>query len=213
MAMMILLSAAAFPSALAPTIYLRQPALASSGTGLPDARPSAARQPSHRPGRRHGHAIDTIIMEAAIRYQIHPALIAAIIKVESGGNPFAVSPKGAMGLMQLMPDTAKRLGVAQPFDLSANVFGGVRYLRQMLDSFNGNYVLALAAYNAGPQAVRKYGSVPPYYETMRYIPKVAHWYYHFLGKMRKAGAAPVAKRGRLPEPVAERRVWYAGHGA
>ncbi|MBI2346471.1 MAG: lytic transglycosylase domain-containing protein [Deltaproteobacteria bacterium] len=129
--------------------------------------------------------LERIILEAALQYKIHPALIAAMIEVESGYRPYARSPKGAMGLMQLMPQTARHLGVHQPFDIEENVMGGVKYLRQMLDTFRGNYLLALAAYNAGPDAVQRYGTIPPYYETVQYIPKVAYWYRHYLAKMKK----------------------------
>lgn len=99
------------------------------------------------------------------------SLFAALISAESGWNPSAVSPKGAMGLTQLMPDTARSLGVTNPFDPIENMRGGARYLRRMLDEF-GSVELALAAYNAGPGAVRRYGGVPPYRETQAYVRRI-----------------------------------------
>lgn len=151
--------------------------------------------------------IERIILEAAVRYQIHPALIAAMIEVESGWKPYATSPKGAMGLMQLMPQTARLVGVAQPYDTASNIFGGVKYLRQMLDRFNGNYLLAIAAYNAGPGAVERFGTVPPYYETLRYIPQVAYWYRHYAKKIaRLTGEDKTPKRTLKVRPAAKVKV-------
>ncbi|MBF0212899.1 MAG: lytic transglycosylase domain-containing protein [Magnetococcales bacterium] len=124
------------------------------------------------------------IQDASSRYQIHTALIKAVIKTESDFNPLAVSPKGAVGLMQLMPGTAQDLGVADPTDPVANIHGGVRYLRELLGQFNNNLILSLAAYNAGPGAVKKYGNtVPPYEETQQYVAKVLHFYRAYLGAM------------------------------
>jgi len=102
---------------------------------------------------------------------VDASLFAALISAESGWNPSAVSPKGAIGLTQLMPDTAKSLGVANPFDPIENMKGGARYLRRMLDEF-GSVELALAAYNAGPGAVRRHGGIPPYAETQAYVRRI-----------------------------------------
>ncbi len=112
------------------------------------------------------------IMQASGQYGIRPGLLRALIKVESGFNPRAVSSKGAMGLMQLMPSTADALGLADPFDPELNIMAGARYLRQQLDQFGGDERLALAAYNAGPGAVSHYHGVPPYAETQRYVTNV-----------------------------------------
>jgi hypothetical protein len=116
---------------------------------------------------------DDVIDERAAAHNVRPDLVRAVIQVESAFNPRARSPKGAMGLMQLMPDTAADLGVSNPYDPEQNIRGGVAYLRSLLDRFDGNEVLALAAYNAGPGAVTRHGSkVPPYRETREYVEKV-----------------------------------------
>lgn len=115
---------------------------------------------------------DAVIDEHATAQGVAPELVRAVIQVESAFNPRAVSPKGAMGLMQLMPATARELGVANPFHPDENIRGGVAYLRQLLDRYDRNVELALAAYNAGPASVEKYGAVPPYRETQAYVKKV-----------------------------------------
>jgi hypothetical protein len=116
--------------------------------------------------RRYREAID----EAAAATGLPPELIVAVIYHESGGNPHAVSRAGARGLMQLMPRTARGLGVSDPFDPRQNIMGGARYLRMQLDRFGGNLALALAAYNAGPRNVYKYNrDIPPFRETRKYV--------------------------------------------
>jgi soluble lytic murein transglycosylase-like protein len=117
---------------------------------------------------------EDLIVGHATMNDIRPDLVRAVIQVESGFNPRAVSPKGAMGLMQLMPATARMLQVRNAFDPEENIRGGVAYLRQLLDRYDGNEELALAAYNAGPQAVDKYGqTIPPYLETRSYVTKIS----------------------------------------
>jgi hypothetical protein len=117
-------------------------------------------------------ALDLVIAEAADKYDVSPELVKAVIQTESEFNPVAVSPVGALGLMQLMPVTAAYLGVADPFDPRQNVNGGVRYLSILLDRFNGNVALALAGYNAGPTAVAKHKGIPPFRETRGYVQKI-----------------------------------------
>lgn len=113
------------------------------------------------------------IKESSSRHGLDPFLVQALMEVESGGDPSAVSPKGAQGLMQIMPQTGKGLNLGDPFDPSANIEAGSRYLSQQLKAF-GDLRLALAAYNAGPEAVRKYAGIPPFAETQRYVAAVAN---------------------------------------
>lgn len=116
---------------------------------------------------------EALVQEHAAKHALRPELVRAVIQVESGYNARATSPKGAMGLMQLMPDTARELGVRDPYDPAQNIGGGTRYLRQLLDKYDGRVELALAAYNAGSGAVdRHHGRVPPYRETQDYVEKV-----------------------------------------
>ena len=117
-----------------------------------------------------------IIHRVAARHRMDPKLVAAVVQAESGFNPRAVSRKGAMGLMQLMPETASLLRVDNPFDPEQNLDAGVRYLKRLLGIFDGDLRLSLAAYNAGVQAVKRYGTVPPYRETRGYVKKVLQYY-------------------------------------
>ena len=117
------------------------------------------------------HLVD-MINKVAHKHGVDEKLVQALIKQESGFNPNAKSKAGAMGLMQLMPQTAKAMGVNDPFNANQNVEGGVKYLKSMLDKYNGNVILALAAYNAGPGAVDKYDGVPPYKETQNYVKNI-----------------------------------------
>jgi hypothetical protein len=130
-------------------------------------------------GAKSEHVFHPIIVAAAKRYRLEPALVKAIIFAESGYNPKATSKRGAQGLMQLMPKTAKALGVKNSYNPAENITGGVKYFRRLVDKFNGNIKLALAAYNSGSKNVRKYQGVPPFKETRNYIRKVFKYYKHY----------------------------------
>ena len=135
--------------------------------------------------RRRGTQYDGFIDELAAAHAIRPELIRGVIQAESGFNPRALSPKGAMGLMQLMPATAAELGVLNPFDELENIRGGTKYLRRLLDRYDSNEALALAAYNAGPGAVDRHGfQVPPFQETQQYVKRI-------LGSLPSEAAADV----------------------
>jgi len=116
--------------------------------------------------------LNQVVNDASDRYRLDPDLVTSVIKAESAFNARAVSPKGARGLMQLMPGTASQLGVPNAFDPQANVEGGTKYLRELLERYNFDLVKALAAYNAGPEKVERFGGVPPYYETRAYVARI-----------------------------------------
>lgn len=118
----------------------------------------------------------TLVHEKATKYNLDPLLVKAVIKTESNWNEWAVSRKGAIGLMQLMPATAREMNVNNPFNPEENIEGGVKYLRYLLERFNGDLTLALAAYNAGPNWVEKFGFIPPISETREYVRKVLSLY-------------------------------------
>jgi soluble lytic murein transglycosylase-like protein len=149
-------------------------------SSLFDGSPSAGAKPSPPAPARSSAATpspyDGIIQQAAVKNQLDPALITAVMGQESGFNADAHSGAGALGLMQLMPDTAKQLGVSDPLDPAQNVDGGARLLRSLLDQFGGRLDMALAAYNAGPAAVERYGGIPPYPETQAYVRDVMSAY-------------------------------------
>ena len=133
--------------------------------------------------------LNQVVNEASGRYRLDPDLVNSVIKVESAFKIHAVSPKGAQGLMQLMPGTASQLGVPNPFDPQANVEGGTKYLRELLEKYNFDIVKALAAYNAGPQKVERFGGVPPYYETRAYVRRIVLDFNKKKAEQQKALAA------------------------
>jgi soluble lytic murein transglycosylase-like protein len=139
--------------------------------------------------------LNEVINSISDRHHIDPDLINSVIHAESGFNPRAVSPKGARGLMQLMPQTASRLGVSNTFDPRANVEGGTRYLSELLQRYNFDLIKALAAYNAGPQRVEQYRGVPPYYETRTYVAKIVRDFNRKKLAQRKAATAAARAAG------------------
>jgi len=148
-----------------------------AGTSVP--RSGQAWMPSEADIRKFSGIIDV----AAKSHGVEPELVHAVITAESAFNPNAVSRAGASGLMQLMPDTARRYGVRNIFDPVENIHGGVRYLRDLLAMFQGDMRLALAGYNAGENAVIRAGNnIPPYAETQNYVPKVIHYYHRFRAR-------------------------------
>ncbi|MBZ0104726.1 MAG: lytic transglycosylase domain-containing protein [Sulfuricella denitrificans] len=143
-----------------------------SGESRQTVAASASRAPAQvsRAGKAR---FSSLVEDAARTHQVDPALLHAVITAESGYNPAAVSRKGAIGLMQLMPETAQRYGVENSYDPAQNINGGTRYLSDLLQMFNNNIELAVAAYNAGENAVIRHGySIPPYRETLAYVPRV-----------------------------------------
>jgi len=156
------------------------PEMPASGSRLPASGVSAS-SPLLAKNARNGapgfplrpHVdLNEVVNSASGRYRLDPDLVNSVIKAESGFNARAVSPKGAQGLMQLMPGTASQLGVPNAFDPQANVEGGTKYLRELLERYNFDLVKALAAYNAGPRRVEQFGGVPPFYETRAYVARV-----------------------------------------
>jgi hypothetical protein len=139
---------------------------------------------------------DQTIVEAAKKFDVDAALVSAVIKAESDFNPRERSNKGARGLMQLMPSTAERFGVTNAFDPAANIYGGVRYLRWLLETFKGNADLAVAAYNAGEGNVWKYNGVPPFRETITYINRIAK---HIRAAAQTAAASVSSATGAIAE--------------
>jgi hypothetical protein len=145
---------------------------------LPPAPVSVAYDFSYKEHRQPGYGspYDALIAAEARRQDLDASLVAAVIRAESNFSARAVSRKGARGLMQLMPATAKRLSVHRPFDPTANVRGGIRYLKELLKRFDNRPELVLAAYNAGERAVESYGGIPPYRETVGYVKKILSWW-------------------------------------
>ncbi len=176
----------------------------SSGSRPAAAGPAAATsaaesgKPAEAPagGVSQPPAFSQTVERIAAQHEVPAALIHSVIQVESNYNPWAVSPKGALGLMQLIPSTARRFGVSDAFDPVENIRGGAKYLRYLLDLYGGDYALTLAAYNAGEAAVARYGDVPPFPETRNYV--------KLVGARLAAGqaASPAAPAPAAAQPVA-----------
>lgn len=212
------LASRAAPTAFA-AVLLLLPALAAAGvevkpgptgrtTVTNDGEPATVRRPApRRPEPRRSRSAGTedllgLIDREARRQGLDPRLVRSVVQAESAWDPAAVSTKGAMGLMQLMPTTARALAVNRPFQPGENVRGGTVYLKRLLDRF-GDVRLALAAYNAGPEAVKRYGGVPPYPETVRYVRRVlALWQGDAAPKVE-----PAAGVRRQPRAPARPVVW------
>jgi hypothetical protein len=156
--------------------------------------------------------LNEVVNSASGKYRLDPDLVNSVIKAESGFNVRAVSPKGAQGLMQLMPETASQLGVPNAFDPEANVEGGTRYLRELLERYNFDLIRALAAYNAGTRRVEQYGGVPPYYETRAYVARIVR---DFNKKkvVQKSGGQSLTKRAPLKKSGAKGSSGTAGTAA
>jgi len=158
------------PSLQNPLDWIGSRPITRATTSLATPSPDLTSSPLRRPD-----SLTQSIARAAESVSLPDSLLRAVVEVESGGNSQAVSPAGAQGLMQLMPGTAAELGVTNPFDPKQNLEGGARYLAQQLERFDGDIRLALAAYNAGPGAVKRHGGIPPYPETQRYVESVLEW--------------------------------------
>lgn len=158
---------------------------------LPSAVPPAPAAQTDTPKTTARDPLEKLIASAAWRQGIDPDFVTSVVKAESGFIPTATSPKGAQGLMQLMPQTAAMLGVANVLDPASNLEGGTRYLRQLLDRYDGDAVKALAAYNAGPQRVEEFGGMPPYRETYAYVARIIQDYNR--KKLHESAAAPAGK--------------------
>jgi soluble lytic murein transglycosylase-like protein len=155
-----------------------------------------------KPPSNVGELVSTI----AAKHDVEPVLVDSVIRVESNYNPYAISPKGAMGLMQLIPGTAKRFGVSDTFQPEQNIEGGVRYLKYLMQLYHGDERLALAAYNAGEGAVAKYKGVPPYAETQNYVYQVGKRMGQSREAEKKAKAVKSETKPEIHVPVIEKTV-------
>jgi soluble lytic murein transglycosylase-like protein len=189
-------------------------ALPAESSPREPAKPLAKNDPaqSQSPAENFQPSTDLneVVRTASGTYHLDPDLVSSVIRAESGFNVRAVSPKGAQGLMQLMPRTASELGVQNAFDPQANVEGGTRYLRELLERYDFDLIKALAAYNAGPQRVEQYGGVPPYYETKAYVARIVRDFNKKKLAAKTAtqpAAAPQSSRSKAsgtPVPAAKR---------
>ena len=171
-----------------PAVYSQGVTQRGHASGIIKKSPSARSHPNpiFLHVKKAEQSFHPIIMQVSMRHNVDPALVKAIILAESRFNPKAVSYRGARGLMQLMPRTARGLGVQDSFNPEHNINGGVKYFKRLLDRFDGDIKLALAAYNAGARKVLKYNGVPPYNQTKKYIKRVFFYYEYYKEEMAKA---------------------------
>ena len=175
---------------------------------LGDPKPAATQNPAEAQSAHLNVAnlnrtdLSEVINSASNRYRLDPDLVNSVIRAESGFNVRAVSRKGARGLMQLMPQTSSQLGVGNAFDAQANVEGGARYLRELLERYNFDLVKALAAYNAGPRRVEQFGGVPPYYETRAYVARIVRDFNRKKLAQKSGATQPVAPHKGAPKSPA-----------
>jgi soluble lytic murein transglycosylase-like protein len=191
----------------APELPASTSRLQPSASRLPTSAGNAALHPSPF-ARTSPHVspvvnLNDVVSSASDRYRLDPDLVNSVIKAESGFNARAVSPKGAQGLMQLMPRTASQLGVPDAFDPQANVEGGTKYLRELLELYNFDLVKALAAYNAGPRRVEQFKGVPPYYETRAYVARIVRDFNKKKAAQQKVAAGSPAKSGTAKRTAAK----------
>ncbi len=187
----------------APEVPASAPKISASGSRLSASGTSPLLAKYARNGAPSAGPLDLndVVISASGRYRLDPDLVNSVIKAESGFNVRAVSPKGAQGLMQLMPGTASQLGVPNAFDPQANVEGGTKYLRELLERYNFDLVKALAAYNAGPQRVEQFGGVPPYYETRAYVARVVKDFNKKKAAQEKAAKVGASKQASTKSPT------------
>jgi soluble lytic murein transglycosylase-like protein len=188
------------------TSYIDVPTAEIEGFEKDSDPPPRANSATPPPGSATdlSESVRQVVNSASATYHLDPDLVNSVIRAESGFHARAVSRKGAQGLMQLMPGTASRLGVADAFDPLANVGGGSRYLRELMERYHFDLVKALAAYNAGPQRVEQFRGVPPYRETRAYVARIVHDYNRKkIAEERRAAVAPgTNKRAHQPGPSA-----------
>lgn len=188
-----------------------QPALEQNAAGpalTPAASGPALPGSGTAPATSQHVDVSQVVNAASDRYRLDPDLVTSVIRAESGFKVHAVSPKGAQGLMQLMPGTASKLGVPNAFDPEANVDGGTRYLRELLERYNFDLIKALAAYNAGPHRVEQYNGVPPYRETRKYVASIVRDFNRKKLAQQKAvnpasAKVPVQNRAKAQPPVSQ----------
>jgi soluble lytic murein transglycosylase-like protein len=177
---------------------------ASTQGGSPVAGASASSETSRDKTQARVEKFRSLIEQAAQRHHLDTALLAAVVHVESGGNPQAVSPAGAQGLTQLIPTTAQRFGVRDPFDPAQSLDGAAKYLRGLLGQFGGDVSKALAAYNAGEGNVKKYGGIPPFAETQAYVPAVLAAYDTYRQTQpASSGSARSLRQGGSQHPTGD----------